>query len=105
MRTVIWSYVGTRDPHDPRVQLMSVTPHVSSAFPPTFISVGNANPLAPQSVVLAEALRSKSVEVDTLYFPKDHEPLQNHEYQLLLAIDAGRLAFDRSLAFLDAHAR
>jgi len=58
-----------------------------------------------QSVVLAEALRSKSVEVDTLFFPKDHEPLLNHEYQLLLAIDAGLLAFDRSLAFLDAHAR
>lgn len=105
MRTVIWSYVGTRDPHDPRVQLMSVTPHVSSAFPPTFISVGNADPLAPQSVVLAEALRSKTVEVDTLFFPKDHEPPLNHEYQLLLATDAGRLAFDRSLAFLDAHAR
>ena len=29
-----------------------------------------------------------SVEVDTLFFPKDHEPLLNHEYQLLLAIDA-----------------
>jgi hypothetical protein len=56
-------------------------------------------------VVLAEALRSKSVEVDTLFFPKDHEPLLNHEYQLLLAIDAGRLAFDRSLEFLDARAR
>lgn len=105
MRTVIWSYIGTRDPHDPRVQLMSVTPYVTAAFPPTFISAGNADPLAPQSVALAAALRGKRVEVDALFFPKDHQPPLNHEYQLLLATDAGRLAFDRSLAFLSAYAR
>jgi hypothetical protein len=52
-----------------------------------------------------DALRSKRVEVDALFFPKDHEHPLDHEYQLLLATDAGRLAFDRSLAFLSAHAR
>jgi hypothetical protein len=37
---------------------MSVTPHVTAAYSPVFISVGNADPLAPQSVALAGALRS-----------------------------------------------
>lgn len=104
MRTVIWSYVGTRNPGDPRIAQMAVTPHVTSAFPPAFISVGNADPLAPQSVRLAEALRGKGVEVDALFFPPDHRPPLEHEYQLFLSTDAGRLALDRSAAFLAAHA-
>jgi len=104
MRTVIWSYVGTRNPHDERAAQISVAPHVTSTFPPVFISVGNAEPLAPQSVELANALRAKRVAVDALFFPADHQPPLPHEYQLLLSTDAGRLALDRSVAFLTAHA-
>jgi acetyl esterase/lipase len=105
MRTVIWSYVGTRDPGDARVARMSVAPHVTVAYPPVFISVGNADPLAPQSVALAEALRAKGVDVDALFFPPDHRPPLDHEYQLLLSTEAGRLALDRAVAFLTARAK
>ncbi|CAH2405306.1 hypothetical protein MES5069_460069 [Mesorhizobium escarrei] len=104
MRTVIWSYVGTRDPADPRVAQMSVTPHVTAAYPPAFITVGNADPLALQSTALAEALRAKGVEVDALFFPADYQPPLGHEYQLLIGTREGRQAFDRSVAFLRAHA-
>ena len=105
MRTVIWSYVGTPDPGDARVAQMSVMPHVTAAYPPVFVSVGNADPLAPQSVALAEALRARGVEVDALFFPGDHHPPLGHEYQLLLSTEAGRLALDRAVAFLTARAR
>ncbi len=105
MRTVIWSYVGTPNPHDARVAEISVTPHVTAAYPPVFISVGNADPLAAQSVALAEALRAQGVEVDALFFPNDHRPPLDHEYQLLLSTDAGRLALERTVAFLTAHAK
>jgi acetyl esterase len=104
MRTVIWSYVGTRDPADPRVAQMSVTPHVTTAYPPTFITVGNADPLAPQSTGLADALRAKGVEVDALFFPADYKPPLGHEYQPLIGTKEGRQAFDRSVAFLRVHA-
>ncbi len=105
MRTVIWSYVGTRNPDDARVRQMSIAPHVTAVYPPVFISVGNADPLAPQSVAFAEALRAQGVEVDTLFFPHDHDPPLDHEYQLLLSTDAGRLALDRAVVFLAAHAK
>jgi acetyl esterase/lipase len=105
MRTVIWAYLGTRDPHEPRVRELSVTPHVTAAYPPVFISVGNADPLAPQSVAFAEALRAKGVEVDALFFPHDHDLPLEHEYQMLLSTNAGRLAFDHLVAFLTAHAQ
>jgi acetyl esterase len=104
MRTVVWSYIGTRDPRDARIGQMAVTPYVTAAYPPVFISVGNADPLESQSRALAEALRAKGVEVDALFFPADHQPPLEHEYQMLLATAAGRLAFDRSVAFLKAHA-
>lgn len=103
MRTVIWSYLGTRDPADPRVAAMSLPPHLTGAFPPTFISVGNADPLASQSYALAEALRANGVEVDALFFPPEHEPQLGHEYQLLLSTKDGRLSFERFVAFLSAH--
>jgi acetyl esterase/lipase len=105
MRTVIWSYIGTRDPRDARVRQISVTPHVTAAYPPTFISVGNADPLAPQSLALAKALREQGVEVDALFFRDNHDPPLDHEYQLLLTTDAGRLALERSVAFLTARSK
>jgi acetyl esterase len=105
MRTVIWSYIGTRNPGDPRVAQMAGMSHVTTAYPPIFISVGNADPLAPQSVALAGALRAQGVEVDALFFPPDHDPPLGHEYQLLLSTDAGRLAFDRAVAFLTTHGK
>jgi acetyl esterase/lipase len=105
MRTVTWAYLGTRDSTDPRVEQMSVSPHVTLAHPPVFISVGNGDPLAPQSVALADALRAKGVEVDALFFPADHTPRLGHEYQLLLATEDGHFSFERSVAFLTAHAR
>lgn len=104
MRTVIWSYVGTRDPPDPRFAELSVTPHVMSNYPPVFISVGSADPLAPQSRTLADALRARGVEVDALFFADDHQSPFDHEYRLLLSTKAGRLALERSVAFLTAHA-
>jgi acetyl esterase/lipase len=102
---VVWSYLGVRDQRDPRVGKMSVTPHVSATFPPVFISVGNADPLAQQSVDFANALEAYGVDVSALFFPADYHPPLEHEYQMLLTTEAGRLAFQRSVAFLDAHAR
>jgi acetyl esterase len=105
MRTVIWSYIGTRNPADPHVRQMSVVPHVTAAYPPAFITVGNADALAPQSAALAEALRAKGVEVDALFFPADYKPPLGHEYQLLVGTKEGRQAFERSIAFLASHSK
>jgi len=101
-RTVLLSYMGTRDPNDPRVAAIAVTPHLSSSYPPAFISVGNADPLAPQSRALARTLAELGVPVDTLFFASHIPPLR-HGYQALLTTDAARLALERSVAFLTAN--
>jgi acetyl esterase/lipase len=97
-----WSYSGSRDyRNDHRFTSSTAIPrHITAAFPPTFITVGNADPLAPQSLALAAALESKGVAVDTLFFPEEHKPALGHEYQFDLSFDDARTALDRLIAFL-----
>lgn len=102
LRTVLWAYTGTRDfMNDPAIETASVVNFVTEAFPPTFITGGNADPLTPQSIHLAERLTAKGVPVEALFFPIDHEPPLQHEYQFNLDIDAGQDALDRILDFLE----
>lgn len=102
-RTMLWSYSGRRDyMADPEFVRMSVIEHVTRDFPPSFISVGNGDPLMPQSQGLAQVLTALGVRVDTLFFARDHVPKLGHEYQFDLDSDAGRLALARSVQFLKA---
>ncbi|WP_442579260.1 alpha/beta hydrolase [Mesorhizobium sp. ASY16-5R] len=99
MRTTTWAYSGRRNHReDPSFQLMSVAKYVTSAFPPSFISAGNGDPLLPHSAALEDALRSRGVTVDTLYFPM-HEPPLGHEYQFDLDAEPGRDALRQMVAF------
>jgi acetyl esterase/lipase len=101
VKTVLWSYSGRKDyMNDQRFARVSVINYVTPDFPPTFISVGNGDPLAPQSRAFADALAGLGVYVDSLFFPDDYAPALPHEYQFNLDTDAGRLALERSLKFL-----
>lgn len=53
----LWAYTGDRTPADSMAfQQMSTLNHVTSAFPPTYISGGNDDPLTDaQSKPLAES--------------------------------------------------
>jgi acetyl esterase/lipase len=101
LRTVLWSYSGTRDfLNDPEFDTASVAQYVTADFPPSFISAGNGDPLLPQSIEMAKALEAAGVPVDTLFFPDNREPALPHEYQFNLDNEAGQLALERALAFL-----
>ena len=103
LKTVLWSYAGTRDfASDRRFAAASVARFVTPAFPPTFISAGNGDPLAPQSHAMADALLAQKVPVDSLFFPKDQVPALPHEYQFNLDTEAGQQALERSVRFLSS---
>jgi acetyl esterase len=66
-----WAYWGTRNfREDERFRQMSVPDHVTAKFPQSFISSGNGDPLAPQTVhdppPLALTKQTDSSFVDTL---------------------------------------
>lgn len=103
LRTAAWSYLGARDVlADPKVVEFSVLRHVTGAFPPAFISAGNADPLLPHSLALAGALAKQGVRVDRLFYPAAHVPPLGHEYQFVLDTEAGRAALDRTVQFLES---
>ena len=98
---VLWAYTGTRSfRDDPRSTSWSITENVTPRFPPTLLTVGNADPLRPHSVLLAERLRAQGVEVETVFFADDHLPPLGHEYQFDLDGEAGGLFLERLLTFL-----
>ena len=84
------------------ISAVAITPHVSPAFPPSYITSGNGDPLARQAVALARRLAALGVSVDTLFFPTEHAPALPHEYQFNLDDPARSLALQRMLAFLNA---
>ena len=102
LRTVQWAYLGAPVPEYARVVEFSVVPHVTEAFPPAFITAGNADPLEPQSRALADALRLRGVPVDALFFPPGRAPPLGHEYQFDLSLPASREVLRRTRAFLGA---
>jgi acetyl esterase len=100
-RTLQWSYSGRRDyVRDARGRTLPVANFLTPGFPPAFISVGNADSLAPDSYTLAEALRRQGVRVDALFFPADYPRDLPHEYQFFLDTPEAREALARSQDFL-----
>jgi acetyl esterase/lipase len=101
MKTVLWSYSGDRNfVNNEYFKTASVLEFVTKDFPPTFISVGNDDPLEYHSVALADKLEKFGVEVDRFFFIKGYAPKLGHEYQFNLATDAAKLALNKSVAFM-----
>lgn len=106
LRTALWAYTGNKGFKDNRVVAqISVVDYVTPAFPPTYISGGNGDPLTPQGVAMADKLRSLGVRVDGLFFPADYAPPLQHEYQFDLDTDAGQEALAKTLTFLSSVAK
>ncbi|MBD9481290.1 alpha/beta hydrolase [Pseudoxanthomonas sp. PXM02] len=101
VKSTTWAYSGKRNWRDvPGFKSMVIAPYVTSAFPKTFISAGNADPLGLQSVALSGELAKHGVEVSELFFPAGHQPPLGHEYQFDLELEAGQIALKRSVDWL-----
>jgi len=106
LKTVIWSYFGTRDFVGlPQLSQFSIARHLNPRFPPAFVSAGNNDPLANQSLLMADALREQGTAVETVFFPRDYQPPLPHEYQFDLETTAGREALEKMTAFISRLAR
>lgn len=106
MKAISMAYFGTPDLLAyPRLREFSVVRNVSAGLPPLFISVGNADPLAPHSERMAEVAAALGVSVTTVFFAADAKPALEHEYQFDLSTQPARIAFARMIAFLAKNAR
>jgi len=100
LRTYHWAYTGIRDWTSYRaIDQLSTTRHVTSRYPPAFLSVGDADPFRSQAAELASVLTRHAVPLTTLFWNGTGDRL-NHEYQFDFNLPQARTAFQRTLAFL-----
>lgn len=106
LHTVLWAYSGSKDfLHDPTLRHASVVNYVTSDFPPTFITAGNADPLENQSTEMAKKLKQLNVPTDTLFYPENYTPALPHEYQFNLDTAAGKEALQHMVDFLHKYVK
>lgn len=106
VRTLLLSYFGSEATDtDPALKTVPVQRFMTSAFPRSFITAGNDDPLEFQSRKLADRLTGLGVPVDTLFFAPDDTPKAQHEFQFELDTPAAQVAMDRVVAFLATLAR
>lgn len=100
----MWSYSGSRTFRTSRsFATMSVVAHVTADFPPTFVTVGNADPLSPHTASLVAALAAQGVVVERACFDVDHVPALGHEYQFDLSLADARDTLQRIVEFATSH--
>lgn len=101
----VWAYTGTRGRSNPALKQMSAYYHVTSAFPPAYITGGNGDPLTEaQSKPFAGKLKDLGVPVTALFYPDTHQPSLPHEYQFNLDNADGEAALAATIAFLRSQA-
>lgn len=81
----------------------SVDGGVTQAFPPTWLSGGNADPLTPQVKEFAATLKSRGVDVETMFWPEDQSPPLGHEYQFNLGLAESIRTLESAAAFARDH--
>lgn len=100
-RSVLWAYTGSRERDSATLREMSTIDHATSAFPPTFISGGNADPLTDaHSRPFAARLAELGVDVTALFYPPEHTPAQGHEYQFRIESTDSQAALASVLDFV-----
>ncbi len=101
MERVITAHLGGGwRPGDRLPAPLDLPRHITPAFPPTFLSCGNGDPLLPQTLVLRDALRSHGVQHSELLHPAELSPPLGHVYQFDFARSEAREALAASLRFL-----
>lgn len=102
MRTIMWAYSGKRDfLTDENFSYCNLIQHVTSDYPPTFVSTGPADDLLPQNEAWVDALERAGVRYTALFFdPATTGPDIGHEYQMRLAEPQAQEVMHAVIAFL-----
>ncbi|UNK17106.1 alpha/beta hydrolase [Paenibacillus sp. N3/727] len=105
IQSVFWAYTGKKDFKSfSRLDEMSTVKNITPDYPPTFLTVGDADPLAPQSAELIDVLDKNNVEVESVLFDGTNTDLK-HEYQFDFSIPHAEQTFGKTLEFLKKHSR
>ena len=95
-----WAYFGSRNWEDKYGDIATIKNHVTSNYPPTFISDGNSMSFEEHSRELAETLKEKNINVKTFFISKEIET--SHEYQFKLDTKIAMDSIEETIKFLNS---
>jgi acetyl esterase/lipase len=103
-RSYAWSYTGEKDYASySRIEELSTVRTATAAYPPSFMTAGDADPLESQTYQLDASLRAKGVDVTSRYWTGSGLGL-GHDYMYDLRTKAAQTAYEDAVAFLQDHA-
>lgn len=98
----MWAQAGTRDWVGTRAaEEITIMPHLTAAFPPTFLRAGNADPLtAGGTVPMAARMAELGLDVDSRIVGTQADPAA-HQVQFHLRTSYGQQILEDLVGFLD----
>nr|WP_174505675.1 alpha/beta hydrolase [Acinetobacter sp. Marseille-Q1620] len=100
VNNMVQAYTGNQKDNLEFLKQISPIQHITSDYPPVFISGGNKDFLTKtQSAPFVDALKKNNVSVVPVFYPDSKEWLI-HEYQFFLGKDASQNTFNLTLDFL-----
>lgn len=103
VQSVGWSLVGTKNwQSTPELRQASLVEHVTSTFPPSYITDGNAYSFADEGQAMVKKLEQKQVAVSSLFF-EDANKEVSHEYQFHYNTKEAKLAYTQTKAFIETY--
>jgi acetyl esterase/lipase len=99
----LWSYTGQRDyeAYD-RIGELSAVEHITPEYPSVFLTVGDADPLEPQSLELIQVLEKNGVEAEAVLFTGTGAQL-GHDYMMDLDTVPAQRTLKEAVDFLQRH--
>lgn len=77
---------------------MSITQQVTGKYPPTFLTVGDADPFESQAKELLKVLQENQVPTSTSFFDGSHR--LRHQYQFHMNLKESQITYDKVIKFL-----
>ena len=96
------AYLGSKDWVKRFSYQTTISNHVTSDFPPTFITDGNNLSFEDHGRDLADALKKQDVSVETFFIPVSSEKAA-HEYQFIMNTSSAKESFKQVTAFIKKH--
>ncbi|MCR8939280.1 hypothetical protein O0555_18345 [Brevibacillus laterosporus] len=101
--TMFWSYTGEKDIKSfSKIDEISTVKQITPNYPPVFLTVGDADPLAPHSADLIDVLQINNVEVESVLFEGTKSEL-GHEYQFDFSSSHAEKTLEKTIEFLNKH--
>nr|WP_263314859.1 alpha/beta hydrolase [Mammaliicoccus sp. Marseille-Q6498] len=97
------SYTGTEqwDKNFEKINQLSTVEQVTEKYPPTFLTVGDADPFDPQNREFNKVLKEQGVQTTTTFFDGTHG--LHHQYQFHMNLKESKKTYKSVMMFLGAN--